>query len=114
MSFSDRYLLLVRRRCYRKLFYIFVFFSRTTGPISTKLSTNYPLVKQIMIFFINWRSMFFFPRGNNNKIAKKHWQNSKSKKISKSGGPSFTKLDAKHSWVKEIYGSRTNNSGIAK
>ena len=50
LSFSDQYLSVVRRCRFwrwlcRKLFHIFIFFSRTTGPISTKLNTKYPWVK---------------------------------------------------------------------
>ena len=31
-------------------FHIFIFFSRTTGPISTKLSANHPWMKGILVF----------------------------------------------------------------
>lgn len=51
VSFSDRNLSVVfcccwscSHRYYRKLFHVFIF-SRTTGPISTKISTKHPWVK---------------------------------------------------------------------
>ena len=46
VSFSDENLSVVRRLCCRrKLFPFFFFFSRTTGPISTKLGIKYSWVK---------------------------------------------------------------------
>ena len=48
VSFSDQNLSVVRRRCRRcrcRRFHIFMFFSRTTGPISTKFGTKHPWVK---------------------------------------------------------------------
>jgi hypothetical protein len=43
VSYSDRLLSVVRLSVYPSVnFYIFDFFSRTTGPILTKLCTNHP------------------------------------------------------------------------
>ena len=49
-----------------------IFFSRTTGPISTKLGINYPWVKRIEIN--SNQGLCPFPRGNNYKIEIIHWQ----------------------------------------
>ena len=54
-------------------FSIFVFFSRTTGLISTILGTKHSSVTGDSSFF-KWRALPF-PRGDNNKIAKIHWRN---------------------------------------
>ena len=54
MSFFDRHLSVVRRRRWRrrlKLFHIFIFFSRTTGPILTILGTKHHWVTGIQVFF---------------------------------------------------------------
>ena len=48
-------------------------FSRTTGPISTKLCTMYPKVKGIQIYS-NMKGPAFLQGGDNNKIAKIHRQ----------------------------------------
>ena len=69
VSFSDHNLFVVRRCC--KLF-TFLFFSRTTGPISTKLGTNHPLVKGFQICSNDGPCPF--PRENNYEIAKIHRQ----------------------------------------
>ena len=66
VSFSDQNLCVVRRRC-RKLF---IFFSRTTGPVSTKLETTYSWVKRIQISSNEWSHPF--PRGDNYEKAKIH------------------------------------------
>ena len=55
-----------------KTFHILIFFSRTTEPISTKLGTKHPWVMGIQ-FSNEGRSSF--PRGDNYKLAKIHWQN---------------------------------------
>ena len=47
---------------------IFIFYSRNTGPISSKLGTEHPWVKEIQVC----------PRGHNNEIAKIHWRNKKN------------------------------------
>ena len=44
-------------------FNIFIFFSRTTGPISTKLGTMYPSVKGIQV--CSYEGPSPFPRGDN-------------------------------------------------
>jgi hypothetical protein len=43
--------------------HIKIFFSRTTGPILTRLATNYPWIKEIPIFPMEVDSPF--PRGDN-------------------------------------------------
>ena len=50
---------------------IFIFFSRTTGPISTKLETKQPWVKGIQVWS-NDRPRPFFK----GKVAKTHWKKS--------------------------------------
>ena len=52
MSFSDKNVSVVRRyrrRCRKLFIHIFVFFSRTTEPISIKLGTKHPWVKGIQV-----------------------------------------------------------------
>ena len=49
-----------------------IFFSRNTGPISTKLGTKQPWVKGIQFFFSNEG-----PRSDDSEIAKMHWRNLK-------------------------------------
>ena len=48
-------------------------FSRTTGPISTKLGTKHPWVKEIQV--CSNEGPRPFPRGDNYEIAKIHWRN---------------------------------------
>ena len=45
-----------------------IFSFRTTGPISTKLDTKYPWVKEIQV--CSYEGPRFFPRVDNNEIAK--------------------------------------------
>ena len=54
-------------------FHIFIFFSRTTGPISTKLGTHHPWVKRIKVCLNEGAHLF--SRGDNYEIAKIHWPN---------------------------------------
>ena len=51
-------------------FHIFIFFSRTTGSISTTLRTKHSCAKKI-------RRVAPFIRGDNKEIAKIHWRNLK-------------------------------------
>ena len=76
-----------------------IFFSRTNGPISTKLGTKHPWVKNTHV--CSNESLCPFPKGNNNKIARLHWQN-KKKFFSRTTGQITTKLGTKHPWVKGI------------
>ena len=76
----------------------FKIFSRTTGPISTKLWKEHPWVKWIYVRS-NERPRPF-PRGHNNEIGKKHWRNLKT--FSRITGTVSTKLGTKHRWVKGI------------
>ena len=50
-----------------------IFFNRTTGPISTKLDTKHTWVKRIKVCSNEGSCPFL--RGDNNVIAKIHWQN---------------------------------------
>ena len=106
VSYSDQNLSIVRclgRRCCHQLFtlsltfHIFIIFSRTTGPISTKLGTKHPQVKGIQV--CSNEGPHLFPRGDNYEIAK---YIDKIKKIlfSRTTGLISTKLDTKHPWVK--------------
>jgi hypothetical protein len=73
VSFSDRPLSSVRLSCRLSVcpsVNIFDFFSRTTGPIVTKLDTNHPLVKGIQVCSKELDS--FSPRGDNSKRVKIH------------------------------------------
>ena len=76
-----------------------IFFSRTTGPILTKLGTKYPWVKEIHV--CSNEGPHPSPRGDNNEIAKIHWRNSKIF-FSRTNEPISTKLGTKHPWVKGI------------
>ena len=77
--FKWRALLLSKGRYitkYRKyICHLEIFFSKTTEPISTKLSTIHPLVMGIQVYSNEWPRPF--PRGDNYEIAKTHWWNLK-------------------------------------
>jgi hypothetical protein len=80
-------------------FYIFNFFSRTTGPILTRLGTNHPWGEGILNSS-NERDRPS-PRGDNHKRVKIHW---KFLKIffSTTSRPIAIKLGRNHPWVKWI------------
>ena len=63
-SFSDNFLSVV---CL-STFHIFIFFSRTTGPISTKLGTSHPFEKGIQVCSNEWPHPF--RKGDNSKTIK--------------------------------------------
>ena len=69
VRFSDQNLSVVRRRCCC-IFHIFIFFSRTSGQISTKLGTKHPYVKGIQV--CSNEEPRPLPRGDNYEIAKTH------------------------------------------
>jgi hypothetical protein len=70
VSFSDRLLSVVLLSVRLSVnFYIFNF-SRTTGPILTRLGTNHPWVKGIQVCTKEGDSPS--PRGNNSKRVKMH------------------------------------------
>ena len=99
VSFSDQHLLVVRRplcRCVRcrKLFLIFILF-----PISTKLGTNLLWMKGIHVCSKEVSSPF--PRGDNYKIAKIHWQMFQIF-FSRTSGSISAKLGTIRLWVKGI------------
>ena len=77
-----------------------MFFSRTTGSISTTLGTNYPWVKGI--HFCSNEGPCPFPRGDNNEITKTQ---SRIFKIffSRTPEPISTKIGKNHPWVKGIH-----------
>ena len=54
-------------------FHIFIFFSRTTGTISAKLSTKHPWLVRIHVYTNKGPRPFL--KGDNNEIAKIHWRN---------------------------------------
>ena len=76
-----------------------IFFSRTTWQIATKLGTKHPWVQGIKV--CSSEGLSLFPREDNYKIAKKHWQILKIF-FSKTTGLISTKLGTKHLWVKGI------------
>ena len=80
-------------------FHIFIFFSRTTGSISTKLGTKHLWVKGIQVHSNEGPCSLL--RGDNYEIAKIHWQNFKIY-FSRTTGPILTKLGTKNSCVKGI------------
>ena len=72
------------------LVHIFIF-SRTTGPISAKLGTKHPLVKEIQV--CSNEGPYPFPRGYDNKIGK---FSDKIHKIFLTTGPILIKFGMKH------------------
>jgi hypothetical protein len=71
VSFSDRPSSVVRLSVRLSVnFHIFDFFSRTTGPISTKLATNHPWGEGIQ--FCSNEGQRLSARGDNSKKAKIH------------------------------------------
>lgn len=78
---SDLSAVCCRRRC-RKLYYIFIFFSRTAGPISTKLCTKDHLMKGINVCLnlspnlLVFKKIFFSKSTQQEKleIVRKHHQ----------------------------------------
>ena len=75
-------------------FHIFIIFSRTTGPISSKHSTKHSWVMGIQV--CSNEGPRPFPRGDNYELAKIHWRNFKIF-ISRTTGPISTKLRKKAS-----------------
>ena len=92
VSFSDNFLSVV---CL-STFHIFIFFSRTTGPISTKLGTNHPFKKGIQVCSNEWPHPF--RKGDNSKTIKIILKNLKNF-IFRTTGSISTKLGTKHAWV---------------
>jgi hypothetical protein len=77
VSFSDRLLSVVSLSVCPSVypsvnFYIFDFFSRTTGPILTKLGTNHPWVEGIQV--CSNEGDCSSPMGDNSKRVKVHWK----------------------------------------
>jgi hypothetical protein len=108
VSFSDHRLSVVRLSVYPSIclsvypsvnFYIFDFFSRTTGPILTRLGTNHPWGEGIQV--CSNEGDHLSPRGDNSKRVKMHW---KFLKIffSRTSRPNSIKLNTHYPWVKGI------------
>jgi hypothetical protein len=101
MSYSDRLLSVVRLSVN---FYIFDF-SRTTGPILTKLGTNHPWGKVIQV--CSNEGDCPSPRGDNSKTVKIHWYFFKIF-FSRTRWPNLIKLGTHYPWVKgiQVYSNR--------
>ena len=84
--------------CVCILFLTFIF-SRTTGPISTKLGEKYPWVKGIQVCS-NYRP-YNSQRGDNWEILNINWQLLKGF-FSRTTRPHSTKFSTKYPWVNEI------------
>ena len=78
-------------------FHIFIFFSKTAGPISTKLGTKHPWVKGIQVCANEGPRPF--PRGDNYKIVKIHWRNIKIF-FFRTAGPISTRFAQSIPWRK--------------
>ena len=76
-------------------------FSKTTGPISTKLETKHPRVKGIQIF--QNEGPHLFPRGDNCEMVKIQYPRLKIF-LSRNIRPISFKLSTKQPWVKGISG----------
>ena len=76
-----------------------ILFLRTTGPTSTKISTKHLWVMGIQVY--SNEGSCPFPRGDNNTIAKIHWQTLKI--FLRNTGPFSTNLGTKLPWVMANY-----------
>jgi hypothetical protein len=94
--------------CLSVIFYIFDFFSRTTGPILTKLSTNHPWGEGIQV--CSNEGDCPSPGGDNSKTIKMHW---KFLKIffSRTSMPNSIKLGTHYPWMKGIQVCSNKGSG---
>jgi hypothetical protein len=89
-------------------FYIFDFFSRTTGPISTRLGTDHPLGEGFQVCSNEGdRSS---SRGDNSKRVKTHWKFLKFF-FSRTSRPNSIKLGTNYPWVKGIQISSNKGPG---
>ena len=109
VSYSDRPLSVCPSVRLSVNFYIFDFFSRTAGPILTRLGTNHPWGEGILNSYNeeDWLS----PRGDNHKRVKIHW---KFLKIFffRTSRPISIKLGINHPWVKEILNCSNKGPGL--
>ena len=85
--------------CLSVTFHIFIFFSRTTWLISTKLSTKHPWVMGIQV--CSKEGLRPFPRGGNKEIRKIQWQILKIFFL-RTTGPISTELGTQQPWVMGI------------
>jgi hypothetical protein len=77
------------------------FFTRTTGPIITRLDTNHPWGKGIKVSSNEWESSS--PRGDNSKKSKNTLKLNKKKIFfSRTSRPNSMKLITNYQWVKGI------------
>ena len=73
-------------------------FSRTTDPISTKLGTKHPWVKESHV--CSNEDLRAFPRGNKFEVVKLYWRNFKI--FSRTTWSILANFGTKHPWVKGI------------
>ena len=76
----------------------FRFFSRSIGPISTKLGTKHPWVEGIQV--CSNEVPYPFPTGDNSENIKWYWKYLKT--FSRTTGSISTKHGTKHPWVEGI------------
>jgi hypothetical protein len=95
VSYSDRWLSV----CLSVNFYIFDFFSRTTGPISTRFDRDDPWREGFQVFSNEGDRPS--PRGDNSKRGKMNWKISKIF-FSRTRRPNTIKLGTNYTWVKGI------------
>jgi hypothetical protein len=79
-------------------FYIFDVFSRTTGPISTRLGTNHPWVEGFQVSSNEGDRPS--PRGDNSERVKMHWKFLKI--FSRTSRSNSIKLGTNYPWIKGI------------
>ena len=101
VSFSDHLSFVVCLSVRPSVCKIFLFglLLKNQWPILTNLGTKHPWVKGIQVY--TNEGLFPFPRGDNCKIVKLHWQHFKIF-FSRTDGPISTKLGTYHPWVKGI------------
>ena len=77
-----------------------IFFSRTTGPILTRLGTNHPWVEGIEV--CSYEGDNPSPRGDNSKRVKIHWIFFLRIFIFRTSRPNSIKLGTNYPWMKGI------------
>ena len=95
VSFSDHLSSVVCPSVCLLTFHIFDFFSRTTGPILTKLSPKHSRVMGIQVCSNEGRHPFL--RGDNKEIAKIYWRTLKIFFL-RTTRPISTKFGTEHPW----------------
>jgi hypothetical protein len=107
VCFSDRPVSVCLSVCPSVNFYIFDFFSRTTGPILTTLGTNYPCMKGIQV--CSKKGDRPSPRGDNSKRVKIHWNVFKI--FFRTSRSNSIKLGTIYPWMKGIQVCSNKGSG---